>query len=369
MTRTVEAAVIESPDAGEFSVQPVELDAPGTGEVRVSLEYAGACHTDWHAVEGTHHDRYPVVGGHEGAGTVAEVGPGVDGVEEGDRVLTLWVPACGTCEACVAGNQHLCLEYADVIDGTRPDGTCRVHRDGEDVAQFLSLGTFAEELVVPESALVRVPDEVALDVASIVGCGVVTGYGSAVHRGEVAAGDTVVVVGAGNVGLNAVQGASLAGASAVVAVDPVELKRETAAEFGATDVVDPDAAAVEEAVAAVDPTGADVVVLAVGSASGELVGESFQLLGQRGRLVVTAGSTDDSMAVPPQSMIRGEAEIVGCLYGGASPRRTTREVLERYVAGEYRLDELVTAHYALEDVNEAYENLLGGRDVHGVIEL
>lgn len=369
MSRRVDAAVIESADAGEFSVQPVELDDPGPGEVRVEIEYAGACHTDWHAVEGTHHEDYPVVAGHEGAGTVAETGPGVTSVEPGDRVLTLWVPACGTCEQCVRGRQHLCVEYADVIGGTRPDGTYRFHVAGEAAAQFLSLGTFSEEVVVPESEVYQIPDALPTDVASIVGCGVVTGYGSSVHRGEVEPGDTVVVVGAGNVGLNAVKGATLAGAGEVVAVDPIEMKREMASRFGADHVIDPGDGDPGEHLDGIDPSGADVVVLAVGVASGELVGESFALLGRRGRLVVTAGSTSGSMAIPPQSLIRGEAEIVGCLYGGASPRRTTTEVLDRYLEGEYPLDELITERYALAEVNEAYENLLGGRDVHSVLEL
>ena len=369
MPRTVEAAVIEERGAEEFVVQEVELDDPKPGEVRVDVEYAGACHTDWHAAEGPMQEHFPVVAGHEGAGVVAEVGEGVTSVEPGDRVLTLWVPSCGVCEMCVAGHQHLCVRGGQALyDGYLLDGTCRFHRDGEDVAQFLTLGTFAESIVVPESEVYAIPDALPSDVASIIGCGVITGYGSTAHRADIDPTDTVVVIGAGNVGLNAIQGANHAGAGTVVASDPLENKREMALEFGADRVVDPTSEDLGEAIEAVSPMGADVVVLSVGLASGELITEAVSLLGPRGELIFTAGSSSENIPVPPHALLDGEREIKGCLYGGASPRRTTAEVIERYLDDDYLLDELVTEHYDLAEVNTAYENLLGGQDVHSVLE-
>lgn len=301
MARTIEAAVVEEPDTDGFTVTEVELDDPEAGEVRVEMEYAGACHTDWHAVEGALQNSYPVVGGHEGAGRVVETGEGVTTVEPGDRVLTLWVPSCGTCPMCVRGHQHLCVRGGEALyDGKLLDGTCRFHRDGEGLAQFLTLGTFAEEIVVPESEVYPVPDELPSDVASIIGCGVVTGYGSAAHRADVTPNDTVVVVGAGNVGLNAVQGANHAGAGTVIASDPVEMKRRTALEFGADRAVDPEATDPVEFVRDVDPMGADVVVLSVGVATGELIADTIPLLGPRGELIITAGSPSQSIPISPQ---------------------------------------------------------------------
>lgn len=370
MPRSVEAAVVEGPDAEGFTVTDVELDDPKPGEVRVEIEYAGACHTDWHAVEGALQERYPVVAGHEGAGRVLEVGAGVTGIDPGDRVLTLWVPACGTCEMCVRGHQHLCVRGGEQLyEGTLLDGTCRFHRGGEAVAQFLTLGTFAEEIVVPEAAVYPVPDDLPTDVASIIGCGVVTGYGSAVHRADVDPNDTVVVVGAGNVGLNAVWGAAHAGADTVIASDPVGLKREAARRFGADHTVDPAETDLEAFVRGRDPFGADTIVLSVGVASGELIADLVPVLGPRGDLIITAGSPAESIPVAPSQLLNGERELKGCLYGGASPRRTTGAVIDRYLDGDYPLDDLITREYDLEAVDEAYDNLLNGTDIHSVLKL
>ncbi|MFA1611591.1 alcohol dehydrogenase catalytic domain-containing protein [Halobellus rubicundus] len=370
MSRTVTAALVDEPDTDGFTVKDVELDDPKAGEVRVEIEYAGACHTDWHAVEGALQRNYPVVAGHEGAGRVVEVGPGVTGVEPGDRVLTLWVPACGVCEMCVKGMQHLCVRGGESLyEGHLLDDTCRFHDGDEDLAQFLTLGTFAEEVVVPESEVYPIPDELPTDVASIIGCGVVTGYGSGAHRADIEPNDTVVVVGAGNVGLNAVQGATHAGAGTVIASDPVAMKREKALEFGADRAVDPEETDLESVVRDADPFGADAVILSVGVASGELVADLVPLLGPRGELIITAGSAAESIPISPQQLLDGEREMKGCLYGGASPRQTTGEVIDRYLDGDYYLDELITREYDLEEINDAYDNLLGGEDVHSVLKI
>lgn len=370
MSKNVMAAVANDVNVDGFSVEEVELDDPQAGEVQVDIEYSGACHTDWHAIEGDlPSEHYPTVCGHEGAGTVAAVGEGVDRVEVGDRVITVWIPACGECEQCILGNQHLCKEGGGhLIQGHLPDGTFRFHRDGEDVGQYLLLGTFAEEVVVPEAAVVPIPDEMPLDVASIVGCGVATGFGSAAYRADIAPGDTVVVMGVGNVGLNAIQGAKMKGASDIVAVDPLEFKRETAEAFGATHTVGPD-----EQVAFVDDltdgAGAETAIFTVGVGDGEMIGQAYQTLTKRGELIVTATAPDEKIDVPPVDLILTEKAIKGCLYGGASPRYSTKRIIEMYLDGEYMLDELITERYPLDDINDAYDNLLSGNDIHSVIEL
>jgi len=371
MSRTVSAAIIEDTTADGFTMAELDIDEPKPGEVRVEIHHAGACHTDWHAVEGDlPAGRYPVVGGHEGAGVVSAVGDGVDTVAVGDRVLTLWIPSCGTCDPCLQGYQNLCVEQEATYASTLPDGTCRFHRDDEDVGQFLLLGTFAEEVVVPEEAVVPIPDELPTDLASIIGCGVVTGFGSAAYRADIEPNDTAVVVGAGNVGLNAIQGATHAGAGRVVAVDPVASKRDAAEAFGASHTVDPTTTDVAETVAALtDGAGADATVFCVGVGDGDLIGDAYDTLGPRGELIVTATAPDDSIAVNPVDLITTEKEIKGCLYGGASPRRTASRLIDAYLDGRYLLDELVTSRYDLGEINEAYDALLGGDDIHSVISV
>ncbi|WP_226012024.1 Zn-dependent alcohol dehydrogenase [Halomicrobium salinisoli] len=370
MTRTVDAAVIPDHDADGFEVESVELEEPRSKEVRIDVEYAGVCHTDWHAVEGDLPSRhYPTVGGHEGAGVVTEVGEGVDHVDVGDRVVTVWVPGCGRCDQCVRGNQHLCVNGgSNLTRGPQPDGTFRMRQGDADVGQYLLLGTFATETVVSADAVVPVPDELPLDVASIVGCGVATGFGSMAYRADVDPNDTVVVIGAGNVGLNAVRGAVQAGAGRIVASDPLANKREMARQFGATDVVDPTDADPAAVVADLtDGAGADVTVFTVGVGSGELIGEAYQTLGERGELIVTATSPDDHIDVPPLDLYLTEKSIKGCLYGGTSPRRAVSEIVDMYLDGRYDLETLISRTYALSDVNEAYRNLLDGEDVHSVL--
>lgn len=372
MSRSVTAAVVDDVGVDGFEVQEVELDDPEAGEVRVSIEYSGACHTDWHAVEGDlPSEHYPTICGHEGAGVITEVGDGVERVDVGDHVITVWVPVCGECEQCIQGQQHLCQNGGEhLIQGHAGDGRFRFHRDNEDIGQYLLLGTFAEEVVVPEAAVVPIPDEMPLDTASIVGCGVATGFGSATYRADIAPDDTVVVIGVGNVGLNAIQGATMKGVGEIVAVDPVKSKRDTAEEFGATHTVDPEA---NEQAAIVndltDGAGADTTIFTVGVGSGEMIGQAYQTLGKRGELIVTATAPDEQIDIPPVDLILTEKEIKGCLYGGVNPLYSTKRIIDMYLDGEYILDELITEQYSLSDINEAYDNLLSGHDIHSVLEI
>ncbi len=218
----------------KWEIEEVDLDPPGAGEVLVQLAATGLCHSDEHLVTGDLPFPLPVVGGHEGAGTVVEVGAGVDDIAEGDSVILTFLPACGTCSYCARGMGNLCDMGAALMMGPQIDGTYRFHSRGEDVGQMCLLGTFSEYTVVPKSSVVKIDQGTPLDKAALIGCGVTTGYGSAVRTGEVRAGDTVVVVGAGGIGMNAIQGARIAGALTIVAVDPVEFKRQQATTFGAT---------------------------------------------------------------------------------------------------------------------------------------
>ncbi|WP_165704599.1 alcohol dehydrogenase catalytic domain-containing protein, partial [Mycobacteroides abscessus] len=211
----------------KWEVEEVELDPPGPGEVLVRLAATGLCHSDEHLVTGDLPIPLPVVGGHEGAGTVVECGEGVEDLSEGDSVILTFLPSCGRCSYCARGMGNLCDLGAALMMGPQIDGTYRFHARGEDVGQMCLLGTFSEYTVVPQASVVKIDGGIPLDRAALIGCGVTTGYGSAVRTGEVRAGDTVVVVGAGGIGMNAIQGARIAGALAIVAVDPVNFKRAT----------------------------------------------------------------------------------------------------------------------------------------------
>ena len=228
-----EAAILwERP--GEWSVEPIELDPPKDGEVLVRLTASGMCHSDEHLVTGDMPVPLPMIGGHEGAGVIEEVGPGVTALAPGDHVVLGFVPACGKCPSCATGHSNLCDVGGVLMTGRQMDGTLRHHARGRDIATMVCLGTFAPYTVVNQASCVKILEDIPLDKACLVGCGVTTGWGSAVYAADVRPGDYVAVIGIGGIGASAVQGARLAGAEMIFAIDPVELKRTLAPSFGAT---------------------------------------------------------------------------------------------------------------------------------------
>ena len=353
----------------KWEIEEVELDGPKQDEVLVKLTASGLCHSDDHLVTGDMPMQLPVVGGHEGAGVVVEVGPGVKDVVEGDPVVLSFIPACGRCEPCARGMSNLCVLGAAIIAGPQLDGTFRFHARGQGLGQMCVLGTFSEYTVVPVSSVVKVDSSVALDTAALVGCGVTTGYGSAVRTGETRDGDVVVVMGVGGIGINAVQGARIAGARMIVALDPVEYKRTRSLEFGATHA----AATVEEAQALIaDMTRgamADVCVVSTDVAEGAYVAQALSLVGKRGRVVMTAipHPTDTSVAMSLFDLTLYEKQVRGSLFGSSSPRRDIPRLLELHRSGQLKLDELVTREYSLEDINQGYADMHAGVNLRGLI--
>ena len=353
----------------KWEVEEVELDKPKEGEVLVKMTASGLCHSDYHLVTGDLTAPYPLIGGHEGAGAVVEVGPGVKEVAEGDHVVMSFLPACGHCKPCARGMSNLCDLGAYLMTGALLDGTFRFHARGQDVGQFLLLGTFAEYSVVPTASVIKLDESVPLDKAALLGCGVTTGYGSIVRTGDVQAGDTVVVIGVGGVGINAVQGARIAGARTIVAVDPVESKRERSREFGATHV----AASVDEALPMVkDLTRgemANVCVLTTDVAEGAYVAEALSLVGKRGRAVITAigRATDTTVSMSLFELTMWEKQVRGGLFGSSNPRSDIFELLSLYDSGQLKLDELITREYTLDDVNQGYDDMLSGKNLRGLI--
>lgn len=355
---------------GQWSVEDIELDPPKAGEVLVELGGSGLCHSDEHVLTGDLPWPLPMIGGHEGAGTIVETGPGVEWLEPGDRIIFGFIPACGRCAACSAGMQNLCELGQYLGDGTQiSDHTARHHARGEDIGLMCLLGTFARHTVVSEANCIKIDDDIPLDKACLLGCGVVTGWGSAVYAGGVKAGDTAVVVGVGGIGINAVQGAALAGAEYLVAVDPVPFKREKAVEFGATHAVATSEEAQDLVAQLTQGRGAKVVVNTMGVGEGEQIAKSLAMTAKRGTVVVTNlhKATEETVSMSALDLVLMEKRVVGSLFGSANPRVDIPRLLDLYRSGHLKLDELASRTYKLDDINTGYEDMRAGRNLRGVL--
>ncbi|MEN9504808.1 MAG: hypothetical protein RI958_734 [Actinomycetota bacterium] len=361
---------------GPWSVEEIELDPPKVGEVLVQIHASGMCHSDEHLLTGDlagATPEPPLIGGHEGAGVVLEVGPGVFSVQPGDHVVFGFVPACGRCPSCASGHSNLCDMGSITATGMQlSDGTARHHdASGQDLALGIgALGTFAHHTVVNEASCIKIDKDLPLDRACLLGCGVVTGWGSAVYAAQVEPGDTVAVVGVGGIGANAVQGAKLAGARVVAAIDPIEFKREKAMEFGATHTHE----SIQEAIAALDQTtwsrGFDKVIMTCGVGNGDVLGEAFWLGGKRSKIVVTNIHPvgEANISIPAVFLTVFEKQLIGSLFGSANPRRDIPKLLELYTQGQLDLDGLVTKTYPLEGINEGYADMNAGNNIRGVLK-
>lgn len=356
---------------GPWQIEDLDLSEPGPGEVLVRIEVAGLCHSDQHFATGdVKAPHLPMVGGHEGAGVVEAVGPGVGSVAPGDHVVTIFTPNCAKCRWCLAGLGNLCDSGVRTADRTSGDRKFRFHRQGEGVDQMALLGTFAQWTVVAEQNLVVIPKEVPFASAALLGCAIPTGWGSAVSAGAVGMGDTVIVMGSGATGVNAVQGAKHVGAEHILAVDPVAYKRDLALRFGATETFADIEEAAERARELTGGLGADVTVVTVGVLAGSLLTEAVSSIRKAGTVVVTAaGNSGDGVLVDASDLMRNQKRIQGALYGGASPLKTISDLIELYLAGDVLLDELVTSTYELERINEGYAELSSGKDLCGVVTL
>jgi NDMA-dependent alcohol dehydrogenase len=356
----------------KWSVEEVELDGPKEGEVLVSYEATGLCHSDHHARTGDMPLTLPLVGGHEGAGVIQDVGPGVRDLKVGDHVVGTFLPACGRCRWCSSGHQNLCDLGMNLATGAMLDGTYRLRGRGRDIGAYAWLGTFAPYATVPEASLVKIDDDHPLDRACLVGCGVSTGWGSAVNTAQVAPGDTVVVIGCGGIGSAAIQGARMAGAEKIVVVDIAADKRDKAIQFGGTHFT----TSMPEATALVaDLTRgvmADSALVTVGVVEGSMIVDALNIVRKGGAAVVTAlaSFTDESPALPMSAvaiLTIFQKRLLGTLYGETNPRADIPRLLSLYREGKLMLDEAVTTEYKLADINEAYDDMLGGRIIRGVV--
>ncbi len=352
-----------------WSIEEIELDPPGPGEVLVKLAASGMCHSDEHVVTGDLPFELPLIGGHEGAGVVEQVGEGVSWLAPGDHVVFGFVPSCGRCPSCSTGHQSLCDLGALIGIGLQVDGTSRHHAQGKDLGIMCILGTFAHHTVVNEASCIKIDADVPLDRACLLGCGVVTGWGSSVYAAQVGPGDVVAVVGIGGIGINAIQGARLAGAKQIWAIDPVEFKRSKAQEFGATHT----AASLEEALPAITDASwgrmANKVIMTMGVGSGELLAAALAITAKRGRVVVTNihPALETSANISLLDLTLMEKQVVGSLFGSGNPRADIPKILELYHRGQIDLDGLVTKTYPLEGVNDGYADMRDGNNLRGVL--
>jgi len=353
-----------------WSVEEIDLQTPRSEEVMVRWVASGMCHSDDHARTGDMLTALPVVGGHEGAGIVEEVGPNVTRLKPGDHVAASYIPACGKCPSCAGGHQNLCDNgYAVMTGRAMVDDTYRVSARGQDVGMMALVGTFSTYSTVHHNSLVKIDEEIPLEYAAVVSCGVATGWGSAVYVGEVRAGEVVVVVGCGGLGMSAIQGARFAGAEQIIAVDPVAFKRETALKLGATDV----AASMEEALPLViDRTRgrlADVAILTVGVAHGTMIEPLMAFVKKGGRGVITAvtPSSETTVTLPLQQFTLWQKQLRGNTFGGCNPQSDIPKLLRLNQLGHLDLDTMITARYPLDEVNQGYADLLAGKNIRGVI--
>ncbi len=344
----------------KLSIEEIDVDEPRAGEVLVRLSASGVCHSDLAVIEGLMPMPFPAVLGHEGAGVVEAVGEGVTRVAPGDHVIMSATPECGVCYQCRRGQASACaIRLVERAPGGQLDGTTRLHQGGHDIYQFCFEGTFSERTVTPEISVVKIPPASNMVVAALIGCGVTTGVGAARNTADIQAGDTVAVLGCGGVGLNVVQGAKLAGAGRIIAIDMLDSKLELARRMGATDVVN---AREHDPVAAVqsltEGRGADVSFEVTGN---PIAVNQLNEFTRRGGEMVFIGIATPEAVIPVRPLMSSGKTAKGCLYGSANVVDDFPRLLREYEEGLLEIDLLVSKEIGLEDINGAFDDMIEGR--------
>ncbi|MEQ8955800.1 MAG: Zn-dependent alcohol dehydrogenase [Gammaproteobacteria bacterium] len=360
------AAVVR--ETGQLTIEQVNLDPPKPYEVLVRMKAAGICHSDLHTFRGELRAQPPLVLGHEGAGIVEEVGADVIDVKPGDRILVNWIPSCNHCPACFRGQNNLCSRLAGTtLQALLPDGTTRLStEDGLTLKHYLSTATMAEHAVLDQASVIKLPDDVGFDVASIIGCAVLTGTGAVLNTAQVVPGSSVAVIGCGGVGLSAIMGARLAGCNPIIAVDVMENKFDFARDLGATHTINSAEVDAVQALQELTNGGPDYVFDSVGAA----VTINQALMGVRpGGAAVVMGmhSMKENVAIPAAALIGMNRKLLGSFAGSARPHLDLPHFIELYRSGGLPVDKLVSKRYKLEDLAQAFADMEAGKVARGVI--
>jgi Zn-dependent alcohol dehydrogenase len=364
----VQAVVMTSPGES-LTVREVDLAAPGPGEVRVRIEAAGVCHSDLHYARGDLACRTPIVLGHEGAGIVQDVGAGVDSVSPGDKVVLTWRPRCGNCEFCSTGRPALCVKGSihATTNGLLRGGT-RLTLDGEPAYHLMGVSCFAEECVVSQESVIRIPQDIPSEVAAIVGCAVITGMGVVLNRMSRPTGQGVLIIGAGGVGLSAVLAAAMVGAYPIVVADIAEDKLAKARELGATHTVNSAEQDLVQAVQDIVPGGVHWALEAIGREA--TIAQAMACLRAGGTtFAVGLGKPTDTAQVPLNNLVQSEKSLQGSLYGSSNFGIQIPELLALYQAGRLPLEQLLGKRYGLDQAQEAFEALAAGTVGRAVLDL
>jgi Zn-dependent alcohol dehydrogenase len=362
----VKAVVVR--EVNSLTVETVTLEPPSAGQVLVRMRAAGVCHSDLHTLRGELRATPPLVLGHEGAGIVEAVGPGVNQVKPGDRVLINWLPACGRCRPCMEGHPNLCERLSSTtFQGRLPDGSSHLQtHDGVVLKHFLSSATMAEYTVVDEAGVISIPDDVPFEVAAVIGCAVLTGVGAVLNTAQARPGRSAAVIGCGGVGLSAVQGCRLAGCHPIIAVDIVDSKLAFARQLGATDVINARGTDPVEALRERTGGGPDYVFDSVGAAA--TIRQALEAVRPAGTAVIIglhAGLQE--IPISPASLVLFNKRLLGSFAGSSRPHVDLPRLVELYRAGRLDLDRLISKRYTLDEVEQAFADMEAGNIARGVL--
>ena len=359
------AAVLER--IGEpLEIRDLEIGEPRAGEVLLRIAASGICHSDYSAAHGVFPSPLPAVLGHEAAGVVEAVGPGVETPRIGDHVIAVLTPSCGRCPMCGEAKPQLCMETAKTMrDFVQLDGTTRLRSDGRDVYQMCAIGSFAERAIVPAGAAIPIPDRFPLEKVCLIGCGVTTGLGAALNTAQVRPETSACVVGCGGVGLSILQGARIAGATTLIAVEPNAEKRDLAVSLGATHCVDPSQEDPVRTVRRISGGGVHYAFEALGLQ--ETIEQAWSMVRPTGDVIVVGVAQRGSAARIRADYFLQEKRITGSAYGSAAPHRDVPRFLELYEKGELQLDPLISGQIDLADVNDAFDAMGRGEGVRSII--
>jgi Zn-dependent alcohol dehydrogenase len=364
------AALLEGSEKPLAVVDDIDIEDPRAGEVLVRVSNCGVCHSDLSLQNGTFPFMAPTVLGHEAAGVVEAIGEGVTTLEPGDRVVLTAVPVCNKCYWCVRGEYGCCVNTVSLTTGMFPDGRTPLSRHGQPVLRGVGLAGFAERVITIETGAIKVEDDTPLEIACVIGCAVQTGVGAVLNTAKVEEGATVLVAGAGGIGISIVQGARIAGAAKIIISDPNGERRDNAARFGATDAIDPSKEdVISRTQALTGGIGVDYAFDAVGA--GTVIEQMMWATRNGGATVmVGAGGLDQTVTIaPPVVFTLSERKLMGCTLGSCNGRRDIPRLLALWRAGRLDLENMITARRPLDDINDAFDDLTAGRGLRTVLTI